>query len=101
VHDIGHFRYLECARLDAQNQPLGELNNWDEIRVPFDPHLRDEAETLTGRPVRHFQAPPDLFIEEEYSCDSNGNLKVRICDKSAEDVTEYNLGHWKKTKARR
>jgi molecular chaperone DnaK (HSP70) len=104
VHDIGHFRYLECAHLDAHNQPLGELSNWDEIRVPFDPGLR-EVTGLEERPVRRFVPPHDLVIEEEYSCDSNGKLKVRIYDKATEDVTEYRLGQWskdqKRSKARR
>ena len=95
VHDIGHFRYLECAHLDARDQPLGELSNWDEIRVPFDPDLR-EAGSLDDRPVQRFVPPRDLLIEEEYVCDSNGNLKVRILDKFTEDVTEYRLGHWSK-----
>jgi molecular chaperone DnaK (HSP70) len=93
VHDIGHFRYLECAHLDACNQPMGELSNWDEIRVPFDPGLRDAA-SLDGRPVQRFVPPQDLVIEEEYSCDSDGKLKVRICDKFSENVTEYRLGRW-------
>jgi molecular chaperone DnaK len=37
VHNIGYFRYLECAQLGANNQPEGEISNWDEIRVAFDP----------------------------------------------------------------
>ncbi len=93
VHDIGHFRYLECAHLDAHHQPLGELSNWDEIRVPFDPSLRD-APSLDERPVRRFVPPQDLVIEEEYSCDSDGKLKVRISDKFSDKVTEYRLGQW-------
>jgi molecular chaperone DnaK (HSP70) len=93
VHDIGHFRYLECAHLDADNQPLGELSNWNEIRVPFDPSLRDAA-SLDERPVRRFDSPQDLVIEEEYSCDSEGKLRVRIGDKSSDKVAEYRLGQW-------
>lgn len=95
VHDIGHFRYLECAHLDARNQPLGELSHWDEICVPFDPALK-EAKSLEDRPVQRFVPPHELLIEEEYSCDFNGNLKVRIMDKFTEGVTEYRLGHWSK-----
>ena len=93
VHDIGHFRYLECAHLDVHNQPMGELSNWNEIRFPFDPSLRDAA-SLDERPVRHFVPPQDLVIEEEYSCDSEGKLKVRISDKCSDKVTEYRLGQW-------
>ena len=95
VHNIGHFRYLECAHLDAHNQPQGEISNWDEIRVPFDPNLRDSMD-LRDQPVRRFAAGQDRVIEEEYTCDSNGDLKVRICEKVTEYAKEYRLGHWSK-----
>ena len=39
AHNIGYFRYLECAQLGTNNQPEGEISNWDEIRVAFDPAL--------------------------------------------------------------
>jgi len=99
VHDIGHFRYLECAQLDAHHQPQGEISNWDEIRVPFDSNLRDSSD-LADRPVRRFVPRQDLLIEEEYTCDSNGSLKVRISDKFTEYATEYRLGHWSKSARR-
>jgi molecular chaperone DnaK (HSP70) len=95
AHDIGHFRYLECAQLDAHHQPQGEISNWDEIRVPFDRNLRDSGD-LAERPVRRFVPRQDLLIEEEYTCDSNGSLRVRISDKFTEYATEYRLGHWSK-----
>ena len=41
VHNVGHFRYLECSHLDDHSQPQGEISNWDEIRVPFDPRCAD------------------------------------------------------------
>jgi len=95
VHNIGHFRYLECAHLDAHNQPQGEISNWDEIRVPFDPNLRDSTD-LRDQPVRRFAGREGRVIEEEYTCNSNGNLKVRIREKAAEYAKEYRLGHWSK-----
>jgi len=95
VHNIGHFRYLECAHLDVHNQPHGEISNWDEIRVPFDPNLRASMD-LRRQPVRRFAAGEGPVIEEEYTCDSNGNLKVRICEKGSEYAKEYRLGHWSK-----
>src|SRR5271165_204816 len=95
VHNIGHFRYLECAHLDAHNQPQGEISNWDEIRVPFDPSLRDSTD-LRDQLVRRFAAGEGGLIEEEYTCDSNGNVKVRICEKVTEYAKEYRLGHWSK-----
>src|SRR5262249_38063902 len=40
IHNIGHFRYLECSRVDQSGQPHGDLAPWDEILFPFDPALR-------------------------------------------------------------
>jgi molecular chaperone DnaK (HSP70) len=95
VHNIGHFRYLECSHLDAANQPQGEISNWDEVRVPFDPQLRG-LETLPAQPERRFAPGEGPLFEEEYTCDSSGQLKVRISDKSTDYTQEYRLGHWSK-----
>lgn len=95
VHDVGHFRYLECSHLDASYQPQGEISNWDEIRVPFDLALRGVPE-LPRQPERRFAPGEGPLFEEEYTCDSNGQLKVRISDKSTDYVQEYRLGHWSK-----
>lgn len=95
VHDVGHFRFLECAHLDADRQPLGEISNWDEIRVPYDPALRESGE-LPPHPVRRFTAGEGPLIEEEYTCDSDGRLTVKITDKSTDYSQEYKLGHWSK-----
>jgi molecular chaperone DnaK (HSP70) len=101
AHNIGHFRYLECAHLGADNQPEGEISNWDEIRVAFDPKLRDSAD-LADQPVQRVLSAQGLLIEEEYTCDANGDLKVSIRDKSTQRSHEYRLGRWsrhrKKTK---
>src|SRR5580658_6417852 len=95
AHNIGHFRYLECLHLDANNEPEGEINNWDEIRVAFDPQLRDSAD-LTEQPVRRYASAQDVWIEEEYSCDANGDVEVKIRDKFSHLAAEYRLGRWSK-----
>jgi molecular chaperone DnaK (HSP70) len=95
VHNIGHFRYLECSHLDAANQPQGEISNWDEVRVPFDPQLRG-VEALPAQ-AGHRYAPGDgPLVEEEYTCDSSGQLKVRISDKTNDSTQEFRLGYWSK-----
>ena len=99
VHNIGYFRYLECAQLGANNQPEGEISNWDEIRVAFDPRLRDSAD-LTDQPVRRYAPPQELLIEEEYTCDANGDVEVRIRDKMTQQTNEYRLGRWSKHRKR-
>jgi molecular chaperone DnaK (HSP70) len=93
AHNIGHFRYLECAQLDANHQPEGEISNWDEIRVAFDPSLR-EAEDIAEQPVK--RAAPDVWIEEEYTCGPSGDVKVRIRDLRSAETNEYRLGRWSK-----
>ena len=99
VHNIGHFRYLECAQLDANNQPAGEISNWDEIRVAFDPNLPDSTD-LTVQPVRRIAPTHELLIEEEYTCNANGDVRVRIRDKITQQANEYRLGRWSKHRKR-
>lgn len=99
VHNIGYFRYLECAQLGANNQPEGEISNWDEIRVAFDPKLRDSAD-LNDQPVRRYAPPQELLIEEEYTCDANGDVEVRIRDQITQQTNEFRLGRWSKHRKR-
>lgn len=99
VHNIGHFRYLECAQLDANHQPHGEISNWDEIRVAFDPSLQDSAD-IADQPVRRYHPTQDAWIEEEYTCDASGDVKVRIRDRVTERTHEYRLGRWSKHRKR-
>ena len=60
AHNIGYFRYLECVHLGANNQPEGEITNWDEIRVAFDPRLRDCGRSCR-QPVRRFAAAAGII----------------------------------------
>jgi len=99
VHNIGYFRYLECAQLGANNQPEGEISNWDEVRVAFDPRLRDSTD-LNDQPVSRYALPQELLIEEIYSCDANGDVEVRICDKITQQTSDYRLGLWSKQRKR-
>ena len=99
MHNIGHFRYLECAQLDANNQPQGEINNWDEIRVPFDPGLRDSSDLL-DQPVRRYVPAQVKWVQEEYSCDASGDVRVKIRDSVSQDFNEYRLGRWSKHRKR-
>jgi molecular chaperone DnaK (HSP70) len=90
AHNIGHFRYLECSQLSEEGQPIGEITNWEQIQFPFDPQLwgRD----LAGEPVRSIALPNGLTVREEYSCDSNGKLLVRISESPTGLEREYEIG---------
>ena len=94
AHNIGYFRYLECGQLCPNNQPAGEISNWDDIRFPFDPALQNHSE-LSALTVNHLSAPGDeCLIEEAYSCDASGNLKVTISNVTTGHAREYSIGRW-------
>jgi molecular chaperone DnaK (HSP70) len=93
VHNIGHFRYLECSHVTDEGRPAGDITLWDEICFPFDPSLRHKAD-LGGVAVtrREQAAPPE--IEERYTCDASGTLTVTITNTSEGYSREYRLGRW-------
>jgi molecular chaperone DnaK (HSP70) len=93
VHNIGHFRYVEAARIGEDGQPSGDLALWDEIRFPFDPALRSSND-LTPVDVSRIGEDAGSEIEEEYSCDASGIVKVTIRNRSAGYHREYTLGNW-------
>lgn len=93
VHNIGHFRYLECSRVDDLGQPTGEINNWGQVLFPFDPQLRDRSD-LTREPVQQFSGQTDLSVKEEYTCDSSGNLKVKISAEPAGYFREFSISQF-------
>jgi hypothetical protein len=93
VHDVGHFRYLECSHLSEQGQPTGDITLWDEIRFPFDPELRECAD-LQAVAVRRSQHAAGQQIEEAYSCDAGGSLAVTITNHSGGYERRFTLGRW-------
>ncbi|MBV8904902.1 MAG: Hsp70 family protein [Acidobacteriia bacterium] len=93
AHNIGHFRYVECSGLGPDGQPAGDLTVWDDIRFPFDPDLR-EVEDLQSVAVSRKPAVGTQTVEEEYTCDISGMMKVTITDQTAGYRREYALGRW-------
>ena len=93
AHNIGHFRYVECSRLDGDGQPSGDLTIWDDIQFAFDPALRDNAELETVAIARNGNAGQQ-WVEEEYSCDASGMVKVKISTQPDGYTREYALGRW-------
>jgi molecular chaperone DnaK (HSP70) len=93
VHNIGHFRFLECSHRAPDGGPSGDVTFWDEIRFPFDPSFQDAAD-LTPVPVIHSESAAGQRIEERYECDSGGSTTVIITNKSEGFSRTYQLGHW-------
>jgi molecular chaperone DnaK (HSP70) len=90
VHNIGHFRYLECSHLDETGRPSGDIAVWDEIRFPFSPRLKGSTD-MSAEPV--VLAEPQQ-VEETYTADAGGTLQVTIANRSAVFSRTYRLGHW-------
>ena len=93
AHNVGHYRYLECARLAQDGRPVGEITDWDDIRFPFDPSLQGRTD-LAAVPVRRTAATENFVVEEAYTCDGSGNLAVLISNKSTGYEKEFRLGRW-------
>jgi molecular chaperone DnaK (HSP70) len=91
VHNIGHFRYLECSRLDKQGQPIGEITNWEQIQFPFDPQLWGRPD-LAAEPVKPLNSSNGITAREEYWCDANGDLRVKISAMPSGNSREYLIG---------
>jgi molecular chaperone DnaK (HSP70) len=93
AHNVGHFRYLECARLAEDGRPVGEITEWDDIRFPFDPGLEGRSDLATVSVSRN-PAAANFVVEETYTCDSSGNLAVAISNKSTGYEKKFRLGRW-------
>lgn len=90
VHNIGHFRYLECTHLDPQGQPCGDVTVWDDIQFPFEPALRDSDPAE----VTHSAAAQSQQIQESYSIDASGTVTITITNLTADYERVYHLGRW-------
>ena len=93
VHNIGHFRFLECTHRSPLGAPSGEVALWDDIRFPFDPALAS-APDLHTTAVAHSPEASSQLIEERYECDSGGSLTVTIANRTAAYSRTYCLGRW-------
>lgn len=78
VHNIGHFRYVECGWIDAVGAPASEITPFADVRFPFDPDLRRQRD-ITEVPVCRFEREGPL-IEEQYTVDAAGIVTLKITD---------------------
>jgi actin-like ATPase involved in cell morphogenesis len=93
VHNVGHFRFLECSHRPPSGVPSGEIALWDEIRFPFDPALANKTDLQKMAVVRSSEAASQ-DIEERYECDSSGALTVTIANRTGGYERTYRLGRW-------
>ena len=88
MHDVGHFRFVECSGVDETGAPVGELVPYGELLVPLDPTLRDGRD-LRSHPVRRREGP---LVEEVYTVDGNGMVEVEITDLATGYAVRHRLG---------
>lgn len=93
VHNVGHFRYLECSHFAQDGRPAGDIAVWDEILFPFDPMLR-AVDDLSQVGVHPSGTSRGQLIQESYSCDAAGTVEVHIKNLSADYTRSYRLARW-------
>ena len=93
VHNIGHFRYLECSHLTPEGRPAGDITVWDDIRFAFDPAFRNSTD-LSRVPIARLDRSLQQQAEESYACDAGGTVTVKITNLSEGYNRLYRLGCW-------
>jgi len=78
-HNVGHFRFFECAKFNAEGVPEGDLAPLIEARFPFDATLQRSGADLVTVPVRRLEHDRPL-VEERYALDANGMVEVTFTD---------------------
>jgi molecular chaperone DnaK (HSP70) len=90
MHNIGRYRFVECAALDPRGVPLGDITAYSDVFFPFDRDVRDRRD-LTEVPVRRMPCEGPL-IEEEYAVTHHGMVRVTITDLDSGFARAYDVG---------
>ncbi len=90
AHNVGHFRFFECSAFDENGTPRGEIAPVSEVYFAFDPALR-AMPNLAKVPVERMKGTSPA-IEEKYSVDRHGIVKVTITDLESGYERAFQLG---------
>jgi molecular chaperone DnaK (HSP70) len=88
-HNVGHFRYVECSRVDDRGDPVGDVVPVGDVLFPFEPSLHATRD-LVDIAVQRTDAGPE--IEESYRIDPAGLVEVKISDVARGFVRTFQLG---------
>jgi molecular chaperone DnaK (HSP70) len=77
AHNIGHFRFEECAALDADGNPTGHRTPWCQVLFPFDPEIPPN-DPLAARAVERDERFARYAVQERYECDGRGLITVTL-----------------------
>jgi hypothetical protein len=78
MHNVGHFRFIECASLNDKREPGGDISPHRTIHFPFAPDARNGA-PVEDVPIRRLDSEGPL-IEECFEVDAAGIVAVTIRD---------------------
>ncbi len=90
VHNVGHFRFLECGNLSPQREPCGDIISWEEVFFPFDPSLK-AVNRLDEVSVKRWPEARTIWAEEVYQCDAQGIIQVSISNQTAGYTNIYRI----------
>jgi molecular chaperone DnaK (HSP70) len=90
AHNIGHFRFFECAAVDERGKPRGDMAVCHDVLFPFDPGLVDRDDLATIPVSRSLDPGPRIV--EQYELDRNGIVHVVIRNADAGYERSYRIG---------
>jgi molecular chaperone DnaK (HSP70) len=79
AHDVGHYRFFECADFDPTGAPRGDIAPLTDLLFAFDPGLRAAPEGKLAGAVRRLDRRGPL-VEERYAVDAHGIVEITIRD---------------------
>ncbi len=89
AHNLGHFRFFECAAFDAKGTPQGDMAPMTDVYFAFDAALRGQP--LEGVTVKRLEGQGPL-VSEKYSIDARGLVQVVITDEDTGFSSTHVLG---------
>ncbi|GAB3623051.1 Hsp70 family protein [Mariniluteicoccus endophyticus] len=78
AHDVGWFRFVEYASVDADGQPTGDIVPFADVIFPFTPQLQSIDALPRNIAVQRLGHGPE--VEERYEIDANGMVSLTITD---------------------
>lgn len=93
THNVGHFRFIECDRVDESGSPQGDLSLSADVRFPFDPAIqaRNGEPGALEVPVVRLEGEGPL-IEERYTLGQAGEVQLEIVSLDTGYRRQYRFG---------
>ena len=91
AHNVGRYRFVECAALDQLGVPHGDITAFNDVFFPFDRTLRARSSDLAEVPVRRLPGEGPL-IQEQYAITPHGIVEVTITDLEVGYQRIYQVG---------